>query len=83
MNYSLLKGLDIPKIIGGLSKTLNVVNQALPLYEQFKPILSNVKDLSKIINIINSPDKNSDNKIKDKKIEIKKVSNNNLPTFFQ
>ena len=84
MNTSLLKGLDIAKIIGGLSKALNVVNQAIPIYEQFKPILSNVKDLSKIVNIINTPDKKEDNNIKDISFkEIKKVSNNNLPTFFQ
>ena len=85
MNYSILKTLDIAKIVGGLSKTLNAVKQAIPIYQQFKPILSNVKDLSKIVNIINSPEqKKEDTTIKEAKIEeIKKVSNNNLPTFFQ
>ena len=84
MNTSLLKGLDIAKIVTSLSKTLNVVNQAIPLYEQFKPILSNVKDISKIVNIINTPDKKEDNNIKYINYkEMKKVSNNNLPTFFQ
>ncbi|MBR1416629.1 MAG: hypothetical protein IJ572_02300 [Bacilli bacterium] len=87
MNPKFLAGLDLPKIIGGISKALGVINQAIPLYQQFKPILSNVKDISKIVNIINSPDNEKielNDNIKDAKVnEIKKVSNNNLPTFFQ
>ena len=86
MNSSLLKGLDIAKVVGGLSKTLGVVKQAIPVYQQLKPILNNVKDLSKIVNIINTPDKsnNSTNEVKEILNEsIKKVSNTNLPTFFQ
>ena len=70
--------LSLSKIITGLNKTLNVVNQAIPLYQQLKPVLSNAKDILHIVNIINTPD-NKNNKIK---IDQKKVSKN-LPTFFQ
>ncbi len=85
-NSSLLQGLSLSKIIGGLNKTLNVVNQAIPLYQKLKPILGNAKDLLNVVNIINTPeniDNKKDDDIKNNKvIEAKKVSTN-LPTFFQ
>ena len=34
-------GLTFGKIIGGISKTLNIVNQAIPLYKQVRPLISN------------------------------------------
>ena len=73
-------GLNLTKIIGGISKTLNVANQVLPLYQQLKPIISNAKDITKIINILNGPDSKSKT---NNNLEQKKVSNQNLPTFFQ
>ena len=81
MNPNLLKGLDIGKIIGGINKTLEIANKAIPLYNQVKPILQNASSLTNIIKIINTPDNKTNTK---KEInETKKVSNNNLPTFFQ
>ncbi len=37
-------GLTLPKVIGGISKTLNVANQIIPLYMQAKPIIQNAKN---------------------------------------
>jgi len=36
-------GLTLPKVIGGISKTLNVANQIIPLYMQAKPMIQNAK----------------------------------------
>ena len=44
-NFSLLK------IINGLSRTINIANQMLPLYNQIKPIISNG---SKFLSSINT-----------------------------
>lgn len=77
---TLLNNLSLGKILTGLNKTLNFVNQAIPLYQQIKPILNNSKDLLNIINNINKEDNTPKETIKE---EIKKVSSNNLPTFFQ
>jgi hypothetical protein len=94
MGNNLLSGLSLGKIIGGLNKTLGLINQALPLYNQLKPIIKNGKSLMSIVSIMNRPDNNTKannnnntiakaNNNNSLKIETKKVSNNNLPTFFQ
>ena len=77
-NFSLLK------IINGLSKTINIANQMLPLYNQIKPIITNGSKLLSNINIPNSTKENT-NKIINKKNELETPTNNtnNLPTFFQ
>ena len=87
MNYNqLFEGLSLSKVFSGISKGLGLINQALPLYQQLKPIVKNANQLLSIFNQINTPDnnilenKNTDNMVETK--EEKKVSNN-LPTFFQ
>jgi len=37
-------GLTLPKVIGGISKTLNVANQIIPLYLEAKPMIQNAKN---------------------------------------
>ena len=68
--------LSLIKIINGLSKTINIANKMLPLYNQIKPIIINS---SKALNNININTKS--NKVTNDNPP-KKV-NNNLPTFFQ
>lgn len=36
-------GLTLPKVLGGISKTLNVANQVIPLYMQAKPMIQNAR----------------------------------------
>lgn len=63
--------LSLTKIISGLSKTLNIANQMIPLYKQVKPILQKTNEL-----IAKQPTKQT--------IENTKVDNQtNSPTFFQ
>lgn len=63
--------LSLTKIISGLSKTLNIANQMIPLYKQVKPILQKTNEL-----IAKQPTKQT--------IENTKVNNQtNSPTFFQ
>ena len=38
---SFLKNIDFASLLDGASKTLSVVNQAIPVYNQVKPIISN------------------------------------------
>jgi hypothetical protein len=73
---------SITKIIGGLSKTLNVVNQLIPLYNQAKPYLGKAnKMLSNINNF--SLYQQKPNKTQSNPIQQSTPKNNNLPTFFQ
>ena len=43
------KGLSLTKIIGGLSKTLQIANQVIPLYQKAKPMISNSSSLFSIV----------------------------------
>ena len=63
--------LSLTKIINGLSKTLNIANQMIPLYKQVKPILQKTNEL-----ITKQSAKQA--------TENTKVDNQtNSPTFFQ
>lgn len=39
----LIKGINFNKILGGANKTLSFVKQAIPIYNQVKPMWGNVK----------------------------------------
>lgn len=71
-------------ILNGASKTLGVINQAIPVFYQVKPIVNNARTMFKVVRGINSvnntPNTNnvsSVNDISTKKEEL------NAPTFFQ
>jgi len=51
---SLLKNIKWSSILDGTSKTLNVINQAIPVVYQVKPIIDNAKTMFKVANIINT-----------------------------
>lgn len=86
-----LPGLSIGTVIGGLSKTLGLVNQAIPLYKQVSPMISNARNAIKSFQTISTTsvektmqniNKNvvpEVNKIK----EIKTLNQTKGPTFFQ
>ncbi|HIU40838.1 MAG TPA: hypothetical protein IAB68_06050 [Candidatus Aphodocola excrementigallinarum] len=88
---SLLSKINLSSILSNAQKTLNVVNQAIPLYYQIKPVFKNIKTLGKIgkeftkINSVNEKEiKNEDIK---ENINENKTSQNNIddypnPTFF-
>lgn len=71
-------------IINGLSKTLNIANQMIPLYKQVKPLITNSnKVISNLQNLkFNANPQN--NKVNNQTINntslIKQI---NTPTFFQ
>ena len=67
---SFLKGVDIPAFLDGTSKTLNVINQAIPVFYQVKPIIGNLGTLFKITNAMNTNDTGS---------SVNAASNNSIP----
>lgn len=77
--------LSLLKIISGLSRTIKVANQMLPLYNQIKPIISNgnqvINSISKKIQTAPPPPKQ---KVQQEYIPTQtQQTNTNLPTFFQ
>ena len=51
--FNALKGIKWGTILDGTGKTLGVINQAIPIVYQVKPLFSNAKTLFKIANEIN------------------------------
>lgn len=74
-------------LLNGASKTLGVINQAIPVVYQIKPIWNNAKTMFRVAKAMSSTDKKdikvNNETIKEEKQEIKKVENlDNGPTFF-
>ena len=63
-SLNLFKSINWSALLDGTSKTLGVINQAIPVVYQVKPIFSNAKTLFTIANELNS---SSDNNIEEKK----------------
>lgn len=76
--------LTLPKILNGISKTIGIVNQAIPIYQEAKPLLKNAKNVMSILKLIN--DKPNNNVSNNQTKEIKKeaiISPTTSPQFFQ
>lgn len=80
-SISFLKSISWGSFLDGTSKTLGVINQAIPLVYQVKPLVNNAKTLFKISNIMNS---DSSSAVEDKPIqnEKKETMSNNSPIFY-
>lgn len=83
------KGINFSSILSGTQKTLNVVNQAIPLIKQASPIVKNAKSMFKIMNEFKKIDTPVANTVKSEDVsnqkKIKKEENINFssgPTFF-
>lgn len=78
--------LNFGSILSGTQKTLNIVNQAIPIVKQAGPVLNNAKTMFKVMNEfkkVETPNiitkEVDDNKIKPTETEI---FSENIPTFF-
>ena len=73
-----LKKINWSSILNNTQKTLNVINQAIPVYYQVKPIIGNAKTMMRMIGALKSDDNSTpiDNNPKTKK------ETSNGPVFF-
>ena len=86
------RGLSLTKIIDGISKTLQIANQMIPLYQRAKPMIQNARTImSTLKNLTSSSSKDSSNKIIKSNTTPKNTSTSlpqakkiekNSPTFF-
>lgn len=51
-----IRSINWGGLLDGAQKTLGVINQAIPIVYQVKPIINNAKTMFRIANVINSPD---------------------------
>ena len=76
--------ISVTNILNSTQKTLNFVNQVIPIVKQVQPIMNNAKTMFKVMNEFKKEEikvnDNLDNVVDVKKTP--KISNDNLPTFF-
>lgn len=87
--FSLFKGkLNWGSILNNTQKTLNIINQAIPVFYQVKPIFNNTKTIFKIMGALKDEDKKSvntysyQNKINHSNNFTPTAKNDNFPNFF-
>lgn len=77
--------ITFSSLLNGASKTLGVINQAIPVFYQVKPIWNNARTMFRVVKEINSKDNSdSSNNITKQTTNSpqKKVETDNAPTFF-
>ena len=83
----LFSNVNFSTILSGTQKTLNLVNQAIPLIKQAGPVLNNAKTMFKVMNEFKKTDINLDsNNVNNvttstNKTESKIIQQTNKPTF--
>ena len=82
-------GLSFTKVLSGISKTLNVANQVIPIYREAKPMIHNAKTIFSALKEFGKTSTNSTttntnvkNKEETKKDTTPKVVSSNAPRFF-
>ena len=71
-------------ILNGTSKTLGVINQAIPVFYQIKPIWNNARTMFRVVRGLNSNDvsNSSSTHSKDSHATPQKKEQTNAPKFF-
>ena len=81
----LFKKFSLSGFLTGANKTLNVVNQAIPIYYQIKPMVNNAKTMFKVMSAVKKTD-NKENNVNSANVNtIKKETNlvnDGFHTFF-
>lgn len=55
--FNSFKNLNFGEILNSTQKTLNVINQAIPIFHQIRPLWNNARTIFRIANAINEDDK--------------------------
>lgn len=86
------RGLTLTSVLGGISKGLGILNQAIPLYREIKPMIGSARKVMSVLqelkvnNNNNTNNSTSNNKTTIDIEENKKIVNQlsqSAPVFFQ
>lgn len=81
-SISALKNIKWGTILDGTQKTLGVINQAIPIVYQVKPMINNAKTLFKIANVVSSSNKSTDTTNSNTNLIENKKETKNSPIFY-
>ena len=76
---SALKNVNWTGILDGTQKTLGILNQAIPIVYQVKPIINNAKTMFRIADVIKNP---SDDVFTESPVIESNSNNSNKPIFY-
>ena len=87
--FSFFKGkINWSTLLNNTQKTLNIINQAIPVFYQVKPMWNNTKTIFKIIGAVKEEEKNASNLRQNKTVQNtnqyieNNYINDNTPNFF-
>ena len=60
LGLSSFKSINWTNVLNNTQKTLNVINQAIPVYYQVKPIFSNAKTMFRMVNALKDDNKDTE-----------------------
>lgn len=80
--FSFSKGFNWTTFLDGTQKTLGVINQAIPIVYQVKPILNNARTMFKIADEIRKPPNQSNTNSSNINLQNQVNTNINKPTFY-
>ena len=72
-----LRSINWGNVLNNTQKTLNVINQAIPVYYQIKPIWGNAKTIFRMASALKDETRNTNNEKAQEK-----NTNSNEPVFF-
>ena len=82
----LFGNINFTNILNGTQKTINFVNQTIPMVKQISPFIKNTKTMFKVMNEFKKNDtplvKNNKESSKIEKVVPLSTTDNNSPTFF-
>ena len=86
-------GITLSSVLGGISKGLGIINQAIPLYREIKPMIGSARKVMSVLQElkVNNNSNNTNNSTSNNKTTIdieenKKIvneSSQSAPVFFQ
>lgn len=76
------KSFNFSGLLDGTQKTLGIINQAIPIVYQVKPMLQNMRTMFKIADEIRKPSINNDVKGNDKNSTSTVSNQTNRPIFY-
>ena len=80
---SSIKAIDWKTLLDSTQKTLGVINQAIPVVYQIRPIVNNAKTLFKIAGAVNEPTQNIEEETKEVETnKTQKSQSNSSPIFY-
>ena len=78
---NIIRRFNFTSLLNGAQKTLNTVNQIIPLVKEARPMVNNAKSMFRLMSEFNRDDEKETKKVTSNKVTSNEY--NNGPTFFQ